>query len=773
MSRRHVLEDSDSEESHDNNDNNGGGHSSTKDAVIARFFTADEIEAIQRCSIQMYTANGIYSEECMSQIIERLLNDAPIELIVSAATGGSPSSSSRPSYQKYRPKSGAEKIFFLRDVYNLHDPKTCSSVPSDTSYFEEEILFEIELLRRSEKAVKNRMFKNKEKGVMVVFGPWWNYAFQRLLEVCLSNCSAESFGEFTAVKVIRSLFHFITDDLKDIVKPGSLTKAKAQFGLDWLHNIATARKVVNQCGVRAHFLDKELSIVEAHVESLKEKKKPVSLLDATTPSVTPQRVQEVAAAGTAGTLSKPDQDDAQNNARKARLAAMRKDAVRTVVPPPMHTAAPPPTRTVAPPPAQETLHGAQSIDRNTTSGGPVHVGVDHDGGWGRKRDGSSVINSSCGARADARTFSPNGPPQTGTSNRNEFDRNSSATGQGVSTSNVSASNNSGWGRNRDDAQSIKSKCAWSSARQMLNHDVALPESDAPDHDQLRQQNNHAPSRGGGREGEYVGTGGDRYTSTSSGSDYNSSQYRDSKISGRYEDRSYDRGGSRNGDREDYRYDDSRGRHDDYRDDKYRQSRSQEGNTNYRNDYNAQGLKRGWSSDHNDGESRTQKAARGTFETSAQPVATGHASAAIPSGIGRGRGAHVNKPAWMVRQEQSSVNDCPVGIQGNGGPSGEISSSGAPPQAESHSHLNYNPMWPHQNNAPTGISSNNNSTFPGAQPNQNYANTSGDPAASAYPPSMNSARAVSDDVLGLGRGRGRGRGASRNLPAWMTNQSNQM
>ncbi len=76
---------------------------------------------------------------------------------------------------------------------------------------------------------------------MVVFGPWWNYAFQRLLEVCLSNCSAESFGEFTAVKVIRSLFHFITDDLKDIVKPGSLTKAKAQFGLDWLHNIATAR----------------------------------------------------------------------------------------------------------------------------------------------------------------------------------------------------------------------------------------------------------------------------------------------------------------------------------------------------------------------------------------------------------------------------------------------------------------------------------------------------------------------------------------------------
>lgn len=741
MSRRHVLEDSDSEESHDNN---GGGHSSsTKDAVIARFFTSDEIEAIQRCHIQMYTTNGIYSEECMTRIIERLLNEAPIELIVSAAAGGSPSSSSRPSYQKYRPKSGAEKSFFMRDIYNLHDPKT-SSVSSDTSYFEEEILFEIELLRRSEKAVKNRMFKNKDKGVMVVFGPWWNYAFQRLLEVCSSNCSAESLGDYTAVKIIRSLFHFITDDLKEIVKPGSLNKAKANFGLDWLHNIATARKVVDQCGVRAQFLDQELSVVEAHVESLKEKKKPVSLLDASTTSVTSKPAQEVTTAGTAGTPSKPDQDDAQNNARKARLAAMRKGAMRTVAPPPMQTAAaPPPMHTNPTPlPVQETSHGVQSIDRNTTSGGPV---VDHDGGWGRKRDGNSAINSSSGGRADARTFSPNGPPQIGTSNRNAFDRNSSATGQGLSTSNVSASNNSGWGRNRDDAQPIKSKCTWSSARQMLNHNVAQPESDAPD----RQQNNHC-------------TGGDRYTSTSSGSDYNSSQYRDSNISGRYEDRSYHRGGSRNGDRDDYRYDDSRGRHDDYRDDKYRQSRSQEGNTNYRNEYNAQGLKRGWSSDHNDGESRPQKAARGTFETSAQPVAIGHASAAIPSGIGRGRGAHVNKPAWMVRQEQSSVNDRLVGIQGSGGPSGEISSLGAPPQAESHTHR-------------TGISSNNHSNFPVAQPNQNYANnapiTSGDPAASAYPPSMNTARAVSDDVHGMGRGRGRGRGASRNLPAWMTNQSN--
>jgi hypothetical protein len=122
---------------------------------------------------------------------------------------------------------------------------------------------------------------------------------------------------------------------------------------------------------------------------------------------------------------------------------------------------------------------------------------------------------------------------------------------------------------------------------------------------------------------------------------------------------------------------------------------------------------------------------------------------------------VNKPAWMVRQEQSSVNDRPVGIQGSGGPSGEISSLGAPP--------------PHQDNAPTGISSNNHSNFPVAQPNQNYANnapiTSGDPAASAYPPSMNTARAISDDIHGMGRVRGRGRGASRNLPAWMTNQSN--
>ena len=641
MSRRHILEDSDDEDHDDGirRDNPSASATTTKaNDIIASIFTADEMEAIQRCNLKTYANNGIYSEECMSRVIERVMEESPIELMSEQDNLGSASQQQQhfPSYQKYRPKIGEEKIFFKRDIYTLHNPSASAQGGGDyTSYFEEAILFEIELLRRSEKAVKNRMFKNKETGGMVVFGPWWNYAFQRLLEPSLSNISVESLGEYTVVKIIRSLFHFITDDLKDIVKPGKLTAMKDAFGVDWSGNITTARKVVNQCGVRAQLLDKELSAVEAHVDTLRKKSRPISLLDVTTSSVTPTPVKE------AGTPSKLDPSEAQNNARKARLAAMRKDAMRT-----------------AASPIKETAHLAQSRDRNSTSGGTGHT--------------------------DVRTVTTNKP----------------------------SNNDDGWGRNRDeDSQIFKSMCSFSVARQISNCDVPLPKSDViMDHGRHPQQNT-APSRGGGREGDYGGNGGDRYSSISI-SDNNSPQYRDSKISGSYEDRSYRHGSSREVEREDYRYDDSRGRRDDYRGGNHNQSRSREEDTNYNSGY---GRKRSWDPDRIEGDSRPQKAAKGMFDTSAQSVAVGHASAAIPSGTGRGRGAHVNKPAWMTKQDQSSANDRPLGFSGSSDP------IFAPPQAESNA--------------------------------QNLA--------------MNTAHAggVTNEIHGMGRGRGRG--ASRNLPAWMT------
>ena len=55
---------------------------------------------------------------------------------------------------------------------------------------------------------------------MVVFGPWYNYAFQRLLQLSSSVNNPTSLGEYTAIKIIKSLFSFITNNLKEVVKPG-------------------------------------------------------------------------------------------------------------------------------------------------------------------------------------------------------------------------------------------------------------------------------------------------------------------------------------------------------------------------------------------------------------------------------------------------------------------------------------------------------------------------------------------------------------------------
>lgn len=93
----------------------------------------------------------------------------------------------------------------------------------------------------------------------------------------------------------------------------------------------------------------------------------------------------------------------------------------------------------------------------------------------------------------------------------------------------------------------------------------------------------------------------------------------------------------------------------------------------------------------------------------------------PGGAGRGRGAHVNMPAWMTRQESAPSNGAPsMGQQ-------------AP--------------VPSVNQPATAITQMN--------------------ALNAIGPSGG----VTANGQGRGRGRGRGRGAHVNKPAWMTNPAN--
>lgn len=239
---------------------------SRHDADTGRsFFTAEEIQAIQKCNIKIKN-QGRYSEGSMLQAIAALKESSVIELL-----GEGEGVNSQHLYERYCVKKKKKGEFFDRAIYKVHGG---SSNDYATSPSEETILLEIGMIRRSEKGVKSELFRKKETGGMVIFGPWWNYALMRLLELSSNkNASKESLGNYTAIKIIRSLFAMVKDDLNDIVKrPGDLDKLNSRFNVDWVKKIEDARRVIDHCEP-LHLLVDELSAVEAHVDGLKSKSK--------------------------------------------------------------------------------------------------------------------------------------------------------------------------------------------------------------------------------------------------------------------------------------------------------------------------------------------------------------------------------------------------------------------------------------------------------------------------------------------------------------------
>ena len=397
MSKRHILEDS------DDDGHSGGGRTVTPSGD---FFTDEEKEAIDKCKIQTNDSWGIYSDHYTSRAIAKV-GEPPLEKVVQDG--------SQLLYQKYRVKPGSEKGFFERDVYKVHGLKPDDSC--DPECLEEAILLEIEAIRRSEKAAKNRMFKNKETGGMVVFGPWFNYALQRLLRLSsdvVRIATVASLEEYTAVKIIRSLFSFITEDLKEVIKPGQLHRLKTTMGVDWEKNLNTARKVINHCGGSDHFLFNEFAILEAHVESLKSKTKPPPPAAAVSLSSSASNTTMVAAP----TKQAQVNANAHSNARNIRMDIMR---------------------------AKASAHslGNAAVSPHTT----VSASSSADDGWGRRSQPSAYLPDS--ATAPPHTTGYASSDGWGRSSQPSAHLPGGATATPHTAVSESSSADDGWGRKRD------------------------------------------------------------------------------------------------------------------------------------------------------------------------------------------------------------------------------------------------------------------------------------------------------------------------------------
>ncbi|KAL3762651.1 hypothetical protein ACHAW5_007222 [Stephanodiscus triporus] len=774
MSRRHILEDSDS-------DDNGHGGGSRLITTNNDLFTAEEKEAIEKCKINPNDNFGIYSDDYTSRAIAKV-GEPPLEMVVQ--DGG------LQLYQKYRVRVGSEKDFFERDIYKAHGS---NSDACDPTCLEEAILLEIETLRRSEKAAKNRMFKNKETGGMVVFGPWFNYALQRLLQLSSSDIGPASLGEYTAIKIVRSLFSFITDNLKDVVKPGKLQALKTAMGVDWAKNVDTARKVINHCGGSAHFLYEEFVIVEAHVESLKSKAKPPP---APAAAVSPSSNKAVVPAPSKQGHVNADKEV---NARNARIAAMKAHASAHL---PGISAAPPQTKVSATSSAND--------------------------GWGRRRDGESAAHGGQSNMESTTTRSYNRAPSY-----NEGKSNcrlpSSAPGLGGISD--------GWGRVRDGSsanQPYKTRGSWTSARRILgcnipvknisqermqggqNSDRPAPQQEAfarfserPPPAACAASRDNFSSRddsyhGQDRSRENYNRGGDIYNPPSRSDDY-SSRSSGSRSSGHFNDRSsenrgpdisrddraYHRSSSRGGDRENYTYSNSRGgdySRDNSRGEEYRSSSSREESFQNYSGHHVQGSKHSRSDDYDDRGVRPEKIYRGPSATSAPQANVSHVPVPDSAGAGRGRGAHVNQPAWMAKQEQTSAHDGPTGMPGNIGMTANSFAEMAGASSNHHPSASSGPGTnlpsSSSNISSSGMGRGRDMNLPAWMARQETAPSREFPemgqqvpapsvaSRAPDPPAMISQYTVGESTSnGHGMGRGRGRGANKNLPAWMTNPSN--
>ena len=795
MSKRRTLEDSDSDDDTSPPapaaDNSGGS-----------FFTSDEQRAIDRCNIQKLTlmdnVPGKYSNKLHSEAVARL-EEHPVEI----------------HEGKHRVKKGEEKAFFDRDVYLVHGK---SGNEFDISPSEEAILLEIDAVRRSEKSIKNRMFKQKETGGMVIFGPWWNYALQRIMELH-AVVDPASLGEYTSVKIMRSLFEFITEDLL-IVKPGNLPKMKSSFGIDWTENVKIARKVIDHCGP-SHPLDKELAAVEAHVQGLQGGKKTSS---AAKPSAAAGSPKKKSAAKDEAAAAKKKKD-----ARQKRLDAMRASSLKRAPSLPIGESAPapvpvpPPAPAPVPPPAGSSA-SMSSAPAPAPSAGSFAAMATPAGSFAGMADRS--LEPQPGPSAG---YGQGGNDMHGDRKSPPEHISSASPAQPARAAPVQPARDDGWGRKRDGGDASrpnKAKGSWEFARRSLSHNIQVdPRYDTQPPPGQNVSRAGEPERPTAGQGSYASRD-DYGRAQGSGRDYDDRRddRRDVARSVSNNNRGSDGGGGRDSDRrggeqEEYsRSSSSRGggARDEHHRDEYRPSASSRG-------YERSGSQEEYHSSHGQGsggtgsgysqgakhsrgfddrEERPQKRYRGANETRSTP--------AISTGASRGRGAHVNKPAWMTQQENGSG---PAGMPSNdngssnaGSSTGRLANypatslgSSVAPSAPSNGagrgrgeHVN-KPAWmtqQEQGSGPTSVPSNYGSSNPTSMGSYTASSGSSTAAGAGRGPHVNrpawltqqeqnptqngytgmpSNNIRSNNAPSAPTGAGRGRGVHMNKPAWMTQQ----
>jgi hypothetical protein len=164
-------------------------------------------------------------------------------------------------FERVRVRDSHESHFFYgRNLYEM----------DHLEVREEELLLEVEVIRRSSIALKKQMFR--EQHALMVLGTCFHFLLFRMLILGSSKYLTTQLDrplhDFAGVMLFKRCLDLMTTGLDGVVTPGQLVLLKNVFGVDLMHNLRIARKVVHCFGGCYDFLEDQLVRAEAHVQSL-------------------------------------------------------------------------------------------------------------------------------------------------------------------------------------------------------------------------------------------------------------------------------------------------------------------------------------------------------------------------------------------------------------------------------------------------------------------------------------------------------------------------
>jgi hypothetical protein len=219
---------------------------------MLNFYKPEEMYDMGCRPIRSNGAWGLYSKENMAVMISGLAKRDNLTTVVE--DGLVP-------FERVRVRDSHEFYFF--HGCNLYEM-------DHLEVQEEELLLEVEVVHHSSVALKKWMFR--EQHALMVVDTFFHVSLFRMLILGLSEYLTTQLDSplrnFVRVMLFKRCLDLMTTGLDSVVTPGHLDLLKNIFGVDLMHNLWIAQKVVHCFGGRYNFLEDQLVCAEVHVKSL-------------------------------------------------------------------------------------------------------------------------------------------------------------------------------------------------------------------------------------------------------------------------------------------------------------------------------------------------------------------------------------------------------------------------------------------------------------------------------------------------------------------------